>query len=74
MQDDAVEIESNMIDPGGYWWPPTFSDWLKIVFWQFWQFTIFSRFNFRGHFEGLNEGFLRSRCSMIAEGMIEPPK
>jgi hypothetical protein len=61
-------------DPGGYWWPPTFSDWLKIVFWQFWQFTIFSRFNFRGHFEGLNEGFLRSRCSMIAEGMIEPPK
>jgi hypothetical protein len=62
------------IDPGGYWWPPTFSDWLKIVFWQFWQFTIFSRFNFRGHFEGLNEGFLRSRCSMIDEGMIEPPK
>ena len=32
------------IDPGGYRWPPTFSDWLKIVFWQFWQFTIFSRF------------------------------
>jgi hypothetical protein len=31
-------------DPGGYQWPPTFSDWLKTVFWQFWQFTIFSRF------------------------------
>jgi hypothetical protein len=31
-------------------------------------------FNFRGHFEGLNEGFLRSRFSMIAKGMIEPPK
>jgi hypothetical protein len=31
-------------DPGGYRWPPTFSDWLKTVFWQFWQFTIFSRF------------------------------
>jgi hypothetical protein len=29
-------------------------------------------FNFQGHFEGLNEGFLRSRFSMIAEGMIEP--
>jgi hypothetical protein len=67
-------IMTTLFDPGGYWWPPTFSDWLKIVFWQFWQFTIFSRFNFRGHFEGLNEGFLRSMCSMIAEGMIEPPK
>jgi hypothetical protein len=32
------------IDPGGYWWPPTFSKWLKTVFWPFWQFTIFSRF------------------------------
>jgi hypothetical protein len=25
-------------------------------------------FNFRGHFEGLNEGFLGSRFSMIVEG------
>jgi hypothetical protein len=31
-------------DPGGYWWPPTFSNWLKTALWQFWQFTIFSRF------------------------------
>jgi hypothetical protein len=31
-------------------------------------------FNFRGHFEGLNEGFSRSRFSLITEGMIEPPK
>jgi hypothetical protein len=31
-------------DPGGYRWPPTFSNWLKIVFWEFWKFTIFSRF------------------------------
>jgi hypothetical protein len=23
-------------DPGGYRWPPTFSNWLKTVFWQFW--------------------------------------
>jgi hypothetical protein len=29
------------VDPGGYRWPPTFSRWLKTVFWQF---TIFSRF------------------------------
>jgi hypothetical protein len=32
------------LDPGGYRWPPTFSKWLKTVFWQFWQFTIFSSF------------------------------
>jgi hypothetical protein len=31
-------------DPGGYQWPPTFSKWLKMAFWQFWQFTIFSKF------------------------------
>jgi hypothetical protein len=31
-------------------------------------------FNFRGHFEGPNEGFSRSRFSMIDEGIIEPPK
>jgi hypothetical protein len=31
-------------DPGGYRWPPKFFDWLKTVFWQFWQFTIFSSF------------------------------
>jgi hypothetical protein len=24
------------VDPGGYRWPPTFSNWLKTVFWQFW--------------------------------------
>jgi hypothetical protein len=70
-----VEDEKHFLldcDPGGYRWPPTLSDWLKIIFWQFWQFTIFSRFKFRGHFEGLNEGFLRSRCSMIAEGILSP--
>jgi hypothetical protein len=31
-------------------------------------------FNFRGHFEGSNKGFSRSRFSMIVEGIIEPPK
>jgi hypothetical protein len=39
-----VQTSKPSIDPGGYRWPPTFSDWLKTVFWQFWQFTIFSRF------------------------------
>jgi hypothetical protein len=35
---------SVITDPSGYRWPPTFSNWLKTTFWQFWQFTIFSRF------------------------------
>jgi hypothetical protein len=29
-------------DPGGYRWPPTYSNWLKTIFWQF---TIFSSFS-----------------------------
>jgi hypothetical protein len=37
-------------DPGGYRGPPTFSKWLKTVFWPFWQFTIFSRFSLPGPF------------------------
>jgi hypothetical protein len=56
------------------WWPPTFSDWLKTVFCNFGNLLFLAGFNFRGHFEGLNEGFSRSRFSMIVEGMIEPPK
>jgi hypothetical protein len=35
---------------GGYRGPPTFSKWLKTVFWPFWQFTIFSRFSLPGPF------------------------
>ena len=42
---------------------------------QFFDNLLFlAGFNFWGHFEGLNEGFSRSRFSMIAEGIIEPPK
>jgi hypothetical protein len=37
-------------DPGGYRRPPTFSKWLKTIFWPFWQFTIFSRFSLPGPF------------------------
>jgi hypothetical protein len=37
-------------DPGGYRGPPTFSKWLKTVFWPFWQFTIFNRFSLPGPF------------------------
>jgi hypothetical protein len=38
------------LDPGGYRGPPTFSKWLKTIFWPFWQFTIFSRFSLPGPF------------------------
>jgi hypothetical protein len=41
---------------------------------NFGNLIFLAGFNFRGHFEGLNEGFLRSRFSMISEGMIEPQK
>jgi hypothetical protein len=60
------------MDIGGH---PPFPTGSKQVFWQFWQFTIFSSFHFRGHFEGLNEGFWdQDPNSMIAKGMIEAPK
>jgi len=29
-------------DPGGYQWPPTYSNWLKTVFWQLIIFSSFS--------------------------------
>jgi hypothetical protein len=33
---------------------------------NFGNLLFLAGFNFRGHFEGLNEGFLRSRFSIIA--------
>jgi hypothetical protein len=46
----ALLILFSLPDPGGYRGPPTFSKWLKTVFWPFWQFTIFSRFSLPGPF------------------------
>jgi hypothetical protein len=46
----------------------------KHVFGNFGNLLFLAGFNFWGHFEGLNEGFSRSRFSMISKGMIEPPK
>jgi hypothetical protein len=40
----------------------------------FWQFTIFSSFNFQGHFEGLNEGFSGSSQLNVPYDMIEALK
>jgi hypothetical protein len=44
VHDRFPQTKQRDFDPGGYRWPPTFSKWLKTVFWPFWQFTIFSRF------------------------------
>jgi hypothetical protein len=65
---ETISSKGGRIDPGGYRWPPTFSIWLKTIFWQFWQFIIFRSFNLWGHFEGLNEGFPRIIFSIIVEG------
>jgi hypothetical protein len=53
---------------------PPFSTGSKQFSGNFGNLLFLAGFNFRGHFEGLNKGFLRSRFSMIAKGMIEPPK
>jgi hypothetical protein len=53
---------------------PPFSTGSKQFSGNFGNLLFLVGFNFRGHFEGLNECFLRSRFSMIVEGIIEPPK
>jgi hypothetical protein len=53
---------------------PPFSTGSKQFSDNFGNLLFLVGFNFQGHFEGLNEGFLRSRFSMISKGMIEPPK
>jgi hypothetical protein len=59
------------VDIGGH---PPFPTGSKQFSGNFGNLLFLAGFNFQGHFEGLNEGFLRSRFSMIAKGMIEPPK
>jgi hypothetical protein len=59
------------VDIGGH---PPFSTGSKQFFGNFGNLLFLAGFNFRGHFEGLNEGFLRSRFSMMSKGMIEPQK
>jgi hypothetical protein len=53
---------------------PPFPTGSKHLSGNFGNLLFLASFNFRGHFEGLNEGFWRSRFSMIDKGMIEPPK
>jgi hypothetical protein len=59
------------VDIGGH---PPFPNGSKQFSGHFGNLLFLAGFHFRGHFEGLNEVFLRSRFSMIAKGMIEPPK
>jgi hypothetical protein len=59
------------VDIGGH---PPFPNGSKQLYGHFGNLLFLAGFNFRGHFEGPNEGFSRLRFSMIAEGMIEPPK
>jgi hypothetical protein len=59
------------VDIGGH---PPFPNGSKQFSGHFGNLLFLAGFNFRGHFEGPNEGFSRSRFSMIAKGMIEPPK
>ena len=53
------------MDIGGH---PPFSTGPKQFSGNFGNLLFLAVFNFWGHFEGLNEGFLRSRFSMIAKG------
>jgi hypothetical protein len=59
------------VDIGGH---PPFLTGSKQFSDNFDNLLFLAGFNFRGHFEGLNEGFSISRFSMIVKGMIEPPK
>jgi hypothetical protein len=51
------------VDIGGH---PPFPTGSKQFSGNFGNLLFLAGFNFRDHFEGLNEGFLRSRFSMIA--------
>jgi hypothetical protein len=59
------------VDIGGH---PPFPNGSKQFSGHFGNLLFLAGFHFRGHFEGLNEFFSRSRFSMISKGMIEPPK
>jgi hypothetical protein len=53
------------VDIGGH---PPFPTRSKQFSGNFGNLLFLAVFNFRGHFEGLNEGFLGSSFSMIAKG------
>ena len=65
----AIKFES-MSDPGGYWWPPTYSSWnpttvslsfpVSLIVSQFTIFGSFWVLSFRSRFEALNNVFSTS--------------
>jgi hypothetical protein len=59
------------VDIGGH---PPFPTGSKQLSRNFGNLLFLAGLNFQGHFEGLDEGFSRSRFSMMAKNMIEPPK
>jgi hypothetical protein len=59
------------MDIGGY---PPFQTHSKQFYGNFGNLLFLEVFNFWGHFEGLNEGFLGSSFSMIVGGSNLPPK
>jgi hypothetical protein len=59
------------VDIGGH---PPFPTGPKQFSGNFGNLLFLAVFNFRGHFEGLIEGFSGSSFSMIAKGMIGPQK
>jgi hypothetical protein len=54
------------VDIGGH---PPFPNGSKQFSGNFGNLLFLASFNFRGHFEGPNEVFSRSRFSMIVEGI-----
>jgi hypothetical protein len=59
------------VDIGGH---PPFPNGSKRLSSNFGNLLFLAGFNFRGHFEGPDKGFLRLRFSMIVKCIIDPPK
>jgi hypothetical protein len=49
---------------GGYWWPPTFPTSSKKLSGNFGNLLFLAVFNFRGHFEALNDVFWEKMFSI----------
>jgi hypothetical protein len=60
----SISMYDLQVDIGGH---PPFPTGSKQFSGNFGNLLFLAGFNFRGHFEGLNEGFSRSRFSMISK-------
>jgi hypothetical protein len=41
-----MSLEFSTSDPGGYWWPPTYSNWLILTFFSSARFSVMMTFIF----------------------------